>query len=280
MKPTMIDFFAGMGNFRAGFEQAGFQCVYSVEWDKDKRRIYEVIYGNEPNGVDIKQLRGIDLPDALVWCFGAPCQDFSLAGLRKGMDGDRSSLVREIFRLIRERSRAGRVLPKWLVYENVLGMLSSNNGWDFAAIVCEMGKLGYDVEWQVLNSKDFGVPQNRERVYTIGHFGKECKQKIFSHRGSIKKPRQLCRQYAGTITKQEPGVGRRGIYLTSKQLSHGRKLTPREYMRLQGVPDKSTDKLLAEGIPDRLLYEAAGDAVTVNVVYDVAIRIKETLKEE
>lgn len=95
------------------------------------------------------------------------CQDFSVAGLRAGLDGDRSSLVREVFRLIKERPADRR--PEWLVYENVKGMLSSNQGWDFAAIQAEMGECGYDVTWQLFNSKDWGVPQNRERIYTIGH---------------------------------------------------------------------------------------------------------------
>lgn len=95
------------------------------------------------------------------------CQDFSVAGLRAGLDGDRSSLVREVFRLIKERPADRR--PEWLVYENVKGMLSSNQGWDFAAIQAEMGECGYDVTWQLFNSKDWGVPQNRERIYTVGH---------------------------------------------------------------------------------------------------------------
>ena len=95
------------------------------------------------------------------------CQDFSVAGLRAGLDGDRSSLVREVFRILKERPADRR--PEWLVYENVKGMLSSNQGWDFAAIQAEMGECGYDVTWQLFNSKDWGVPQNRERIYTIGH---------------------------------------------------------------------------------------------------------------
>lgn len=177
MSYRMAEFFCGMGNFRAGFEQAGWEIVYSCEWDKHKRRIYEVIYGEEPTSNDIRRVHGNDIPECECWTFGAPCQDFSIAGLRKGLDGDRSSLVREVFRLLKEKEPCDR--PEWLVYENVKGMLSSNNGWDFAAIQAEMGGVGYSVEWQILNSKDFGVPQNRERVYTIGHFGKGCGRKIF-----------------------------------------------------------------------------------------------------
>lgn len=292
----MIDFFAGMGNFRAGFEQAGFECVYSVEWDKNKRRIYEVIYGNEPNGADIKQLRGSDLPDALVWCFGAPCQDFSIGGLREGMDGSRSSLVREIFRLIREREREKRNLPEWLVYENVKGMLSSNNGWDFAFILSEMDNCGYDAQWQTFNSKDFkGTPQNRERIYTIGHFRERGfkqvrlesraknkasvnqKYKIKSHRNNPNNYRVYSVNGVAPCLTACGGGGRMAFVEIGNRI---RKLTPREYMRLQGVADETTDKLIQAKISDAQMYRAAGDAVTVSVVYEVAQRIRETIKGE
>ena len=184
----IVDFFAGMGNVRAGFEKAGAVCVYSVEWDKYKREIYKVIYGHEPEADDIRRVEARDIPDAECWCFGAPCTSFSLAGLRKGMDGE-SGLVKEIFRLLREKRPEDR--PEWLLYENVKGMLSSNHGWDFALILAEMDELGYDCEWELLNSKFFGVPQNRERIFTVGrkrdterHSGRESGSKIFPFRKS------------------------------------------------------------------------------------------------
>lgn len=169
MKLTFVDLFAGVGMARMGMEQAGFKCVYTCEFDKHKRKEYEIIHGNEPNGCDIRDVRAADIPRADVWFFGAPCQDFSIAGLRKGLGGERSSLIGEVFRLIEEKAENK---PEWLVYENVKGMLSSNNGWDFLSILLAMDGLGYDIEWQTLNTKNFGLPQNRERVYTIGHFRK------------------------------------------------------------------------------------------------------------
>lgn len=172
---TFIDLFAGVGMARMGMEQAGFKCVYTCEFDKHKRKEYEIIHGNIPEGCDIRDVRATDIPRADVWFFGAPCQDFSLAGLRKGLGGDRSSLVGEVFRLIEEKAENK---PEWLVYENVKGMLSSNAGWDFLSILIAMDGLGYDIEWQTLNSKDFGVPQNRERVYTIGHLRKYGSKQI------------------------------------------------------------------------------------------------------
>ena len=166
---TFIDLFAGVGMARIGMEQAGFECVYTCEFDKHKRKEYEIIHGNEPEGCDIRDVRAADIPRSDVWFFGAPCQDFSIAGLRKGLDGDRSSLIGEVFRLIEEKAEDK---PTWLVYENVKGMLSSNYGYDFLSILLAMDGLGYDVEWQTLNTKNFGLPQNRERVYTIGHLRK------------------------------------------------------------------------------------------------------------
>lgn len=94
------------------------------------------------------------------------CQDFSVAGRRAGLEGDRSSLIREVFRILKEIREEDR--PKWLIYENVKGMLSSNKGFDFLSILLELDEIGYDTQWQLLNTKDFGVPQNRERVYTVG----------------------------------------------------------------------------------------------------------------
>ena len=207
---TFIDLFAGVGGFRRGMELAGHKCVGFCEWDKyaamsytsmhlatyeqieklksiDKlkdrqKEIQKEEYRNgEWYSNDIRAVDADSVPKCDVWCFGAPCQDFSIAGNRAGLDGDRSSLVREVFRIIEEFKEEDR--PEWLIYENVKGMLSSNNGWDFACILIEMESLGYDIEYQLFNSKDFGVPQNRERVYTIGHLRRYGRRKILPVRG-------------------------------------------------------------------------------------------------
>lgn len=205
-----IDWFAGIGGFRRGMELAGHKCVGFCEWDKFaaasytsmhiitdeqrerlakmplKQRQKEILKNEYRNGEwhapDIRYVRADDVPDAECWCFGAPCQDFSVAGKRAGLDGDRSSLVREIFRLVREKGEENQ--PEWLIYENVKGMLSSNRGFDFLAILLEMDELGYDCEWQTFNSKYYGVPQNRERVYTIGHLRAKCERKILPISGT------------------------------------------------------------------------------------------------
>ena len=207
---TFLDLFAGVGGFRRGLELAGHKCVGFCEWDKFaaasytsmhlitddqrahlatmelKKRQKEILKEEYRNGewysADVRLIRGDNVPRADCWCFGAPCQDFSFAGQRKGLDGDRSSLVREVFRVLGELNEEDR--PKWLIYENVKGMLSSNRGWDFLAIILEMEQLGYDVEWELFNTKNFGVPQNRERVYTVGHLRSRGERKIFPLKGA------------------------------------------------------------------------------------------------
>lgn len=191
---TFIDWFAGIGGFRKGLEEVGFKCVGYCEFDKfanasyrsmhtitEEQRKYlaklklkdrqkEILKEEYLNGEwfanDITTVDAENIPRADIWCFGAPCQSFSIAGNREGLDG-KSGLISEIFRLLRETREEDR--PEWLFYENVKGMFSSNKGFDFLAILSEMDRYGYDIEWQLLNSK-YWIPQNRERVYTIGHF--------------------------------------------------------------------------------------------------------------
>lgn len=207
---TFIDLFAGVGGFRRGLELAGHKCVGFCEWDKyatasytamhliteeqrkyletldKKQRVKEILKEEYRNGewysADIRLVNAGNVPRCDCWCFGAPCQDFSVAGKRAGLDGDRSSLVREVFRVLGELEEDDR--PEWLIYENVKGMLSSNGGRDYLAILLEMDELGYDAEWFNFNSKYHGVPQNRERVYTIGHFRKRCPAKVFPIEGT------------------------------------------------------------------------------------------------
>ena len=204
-----IDFFAGIGGFRRGMELAGHECAGFCDFDKfavasytsmhlinDKQREYlstltmkqrqkEILKDEYRNGEwysnDIRNVDAGSLPAADCWCFGAPCQDFSIAGKRAGLDGDRSSLIREIFRLLEEQEEQDR--PEWLIYENVKGMLSSNRGLDYLSILSELDRLGYDIEWQNINSKWF-VPQNRERIYTIGHLRRFGSRKILPVTGA------------------------------------------------------------------------------------------------
>src|SRR5690606_33529773 len=122
---------------------------------------------------DIRTVKPEDLPDADCYCGGFPCQSFSVAGKRGGFKDTRGTLFFEIMRLAAVRK------PKYLFLENVPGLLSHNGGKTFVTIRNTMGELGYDAEWQVLNSKDFGVPQNRERVFIIGYPRGTRRRKVF-----------------------------------------------------------------------------------------------------
>lgn len=211
---TFLDFFSGIGTIRLGFEQAGWVCKGHVEWNKYAQQSYTAMHdikGDEFCGWDISEVRANELPTSDLWAFGAPCQDFSIAGLRRGLDGDRSSLVKEIFRLVRETKEESR--PTWLLYENVKGMLSSNGGWDFLGIITEMGELGYDLEWSVLNSKNHGVPQNRERVFLIGHLRGRSTRKVFPFTDCRGSADDLQGHVIGTITTRTGGAGSVGTYI-------------------------------------------------------------------
>lgn len=176
-----IDMFAGIGGFRSGLEKAGHECVGYIEWDKYARKSYQAIYNTEGEFTanDIREVKGIELPDVDLWTFGSPCQDISIAGKQKGLvKGGRSSMFFEVIRLLKERIGGEKKIPAYLIMENVKALLSSNGGWDFARVIIEMDKVGYDAEWAVLNSSDV-VPQNRERVYIVGHLRGTSTRQVF-----------------------------------------------------------------------------------------------------
>lgn len=187
-----LDLFAGIGGFRLGMEQAGHECVGYVEWDKYARKSYEEIHDTEGEwtahditGVtddDLRLLRGKGVD---VICGGFPCQSFSVAGKRGGFDDTRGTMFFEIARF------AEQIKPRILLLENVKGLLSHDQGNTFGTILHTLDELGYDCEWQVLNSKNFGVPQNRERVFIVGHLRGERRREVFPIRGEN-----------GTIIKQ------------------------------------------------------------------------------
>lgn len=162
-----IDFFAGIGGFRLGMEKAGHECVGHCEIDKYADRSYRAMHEvkeNEWYADDITRVKPGELPEAECYCFGFPCQSFSIAGNRGGFEDTRGTLFFEVMRLAKERH------PRILFGENVKGLLNHNNGRTFETIIRTMDELGYSVEWQLVNSRYHGVPQNRERVFIIGHF--------------------------------------------------------------------------------------------------------------
>lgn len=173
-----IDFFSGIGGFHTGLEKAGMKCIGWCEFDKFAQASYRAMYDTDNLwfGDDVTKVKGKNLPKADLWTFGFPCQDVSIAGKQKGIkEGTRSGLFYEIMRLIDECEENK---PKWLVCENVKNLLSIDGGGGFLTVISEMAERGYSIEWGVYNSKNYGVPQNRERVYIIGYSGKECIGKL------------------------------------------------------------------------------------------------------
>lgn len=143
-------------------------CEFNKYAQKSYRAIYDTkgLYFNE----DVRKIRGWELPNATLWSFGFPCQDVSIAGKQKGIGrGTMSGLFFEIMRLLDEKEDDK---PEWIIAENVKNLLSIEGGWGFFKVTSEMAKRGYTVQWRVYNSKDYGVPQNRERVYIVGRLGK------------------------------------------------------------------------------------------------------------
>ena len=175
-----LDLFSGLGGFRLGLEMAGHECVGHCEIDKFANKSYIAMHEpkeSEWYGEDITKVRADELPGADIWCFGFPCQDISIAGKQKGFGGHRSSLFFTVTGLIRDIEEENR--PSVLFIENVKNLLSVNRGYDFLKLLIELDEIGYDAEWQVLNSKHFGVPQNRERVFIVGHKRGIAKNNVF-----------------------------------------------------------------------------------------------------
>ena len=173
-----LDLFAGIGGFRLGMESAGHECVGFCEIDKYARASYKAIHNTEGEielhditRVTDESIRRFGSVDVI--CGGFPCQAFSIAGNRRGFEDTRGTLFFEIARF------ASILRPKYLFLENVKGLLNHENGITFETIISTLDELGYNVEWQVLNSKDFGVPQNRERVFIIGHLRGERTRNVF-----------------------------------------------------------------------------------------------------
>src|SRR3990167_2627810 len=195
-----IDLFAGIGGFRYGLEkcngnqiwgkqptkkrkyeqgyvhakgkQQAFRCVWSNEWDKYASQIYKKHFG-ECDTRDITKVPTSDIPDHDLLVGGFPCQAFSIAGKRAGFNDTRGTLFFEVARILKDKR------PRHFILENVKGLLSHDEGKTFRTILGVLADLGYRVEWQVLNSKHHGVPQNRERVFIVGHLGKECGRQVF-----------------------------------------------------------------------------------------------------
>ena len=286
-KINHLDLFSGIGGFHLGFERAGYKVTsFFSEIDKHAIAVYKHQFKNSTYVGSVTDLRGSDLPTIDLLTFGSPCQDFSLAGKRKGMEGERSSLILEAIRLIKE------CRPRVFIWENVKGTFSSNAGEDFAAILQEFAHIGgYRLEWQLLNTSSF-LPQNRERIYLVGYSAEPRRdwRGVFPIATNERETLELQGQCvpANTILQRYTATAN-GTYIGERELAPQagvdsyriRRLTPIECERLQGFPDNHTAFGIyvneVKPMSKTHRYKQCGNAVTVDVVQAVAERLKPVL---
>jgi DNA (cytosine-5)-methyltransferase 1 len=307
-----IELFAGVGGFRYGLEKTtGYQCVYANEWDKYAASIYRYHWNDGTlHECDIRTVDPVELPGHDLIVGGFPCQAFSIAGKRAGFTDTRGALFFEICRIART------CRTKYLLLENVKGLLNHEGGATFLTIISTLDELGYDYQWHVLNSKNFGVPQNRERVFIIANLRTASRPQIFPLRNSNETDKRdgdeeftiaNClganyskgtagnnartlvhtafqdgvREYSDISTTISTPSG--GGHLPMVQVNTSlRRLTPVECERLQAFPDNWTQYGISihgeqVKISDTQRYKTMGNAVTTSVVTAIAMAINEAI---
>lgn len=306
MPYTVASFFSGIGGFDLGLQRAGFAIRFHCEIKPFCRDVLRRHWPGVPLCEDIRRLDAAEIPDTDVWIAGFPCQDLSLArmGPRSGLRGRQSGLFHELVRLIRARR------PRAAILENVHGLLSSHGGRDFAIVLKALDELGYGVAWRVLNSKDFGVPQQRRRVY-IAALHRDCRgagEVLFEPECGDwnPAPRRSHAQKSASLFQTILGDACRGplvksiahcIYAESARHTgtdwsrnyvwypdgRVRRFTPNEVERVQGFPTDWTLPKDADGSEieriDSSRYHAVGNAVTPPVAEWVGLRLKTVLEQ-
>ena len=328
-----IDLFAGIGGIRKGFENAfgeKIETVFVSEWDENAQKTYRINYKDSfPIAGDITQISEEDVPAFDICLAGFPCQAFSLAGKRMGFEDDykglcRGTLFQDVVRICELRK------PKVIFCENVKGLIIHDKGRTFKIIKKAFEQIGYKVYDQILNSRDFGVPQNRERIYIVA-FRNDIDSKNFSfpvgnrsntcikdimEKEPVSVKYYLSTTYIDTLKRHKErhmakgngfgyeirnldgqagaivcgGMGRERNLIVDDRLTNFkpithikgevnregiRKMTPREWARLQGFPDDFKLELA-----DTHLYKQFGNSVTVNVIEAIAKQIREVLEDD
>ena len=300
----LASFFTGIGGFDLGFERAGCRVVYQCEIDDFCNSLLERHWPNVKQARDIREVgNGKEIPEAELWCAGFPCQDVSLARARQraGLNGRHTSLFYDFARLLED------ALPHMVILENVPGLLSSHSGRDFGIILSTLDKLGYGVAWRVLDSRYFGVPQSRRRLYIAGYRGDPAGAAalLFEPQRSTGNLEAGRRPRTKSLSPFKEGLGdpsvgpvvqRLGYCLAATSGRHTgtdwsrtyvtypdavRRLTPIEAERLQGFPDGWTvpNGLTPEVIVglDSARYAALGNAVTVPVAEWIGRRLAKAM---
>lgn len=292
---NFFEAFAGIGGFRIGLERVGFKCIGSCEIDKYASKLYRSYFDTKGEFYeeDIRNIKCDKLPDFELLVGGFPCQTFSKSGNQRGFNDERGLLFFELARIAKFKK------PEFLFFENVKNLLSHDGGKTFEKILIELWELGYDVEYATLNSKDFGLPQNRERVFIIGHLREKSRREILPVLKNLKTARYGNATSGGTyvvenrLTPKRLGFfkkGRQGervfdanfLSVCLRASSYDfykignkiRKLTPLECFRLQGFSDEMFQLAKELKISDSQLYKMAGNAVSVNVIEAIAKQLQ------
>jgi DNA (cytosine-5)-methyltransferase 1 len=292
MSFRFIDLFAGIGGIRIAFEEFGGECVFTSEWDKFAQQTYSANHGEVPSG-DITQVQASDIPSFDLLLAGFPCQPFSHAGLKKGFEDTRGTLFFDIARIVKHHK------PKALVLENVKGLFGHDKGNTFREILRILREeLGYNVSFQILNAKHFGLPQNRARLVIVAT-DKSLKEFVFpeikpveAEVGQILEPNSTVDKkytlsdqlWSSHVRRKEDhrlkgnGFGyslftAKSPYtstisaryykdgseiLISQRNKNPRKLTPREASRLQGFPES-----FRIPVSDTQAYKQFGNSVAI-----------------
>lgn len=203
-----IELFAGIGAFRLGLENTGHECVWSNEWLEKPRRIYEANFGEAPDGRDIRTVEAKDIPSADLICGGFPCATFSVAGKRTGfsLEDTRGTLAFEMFRLARDKQ-----IP-YILFENVKGLLNHDKGRTFGIILSVLDEMGYDSQWEVLDSQYFGIPQHRERLFLVANLRGKPRPKVFPVSGESKPDAEQASVAPKVASNMEVLQWRRGYF--------------------------------------------------------------------
>lgn len=263
---TYFSAFSGIGGFELALENSHTQtsCAGYSEVDAHALAVYQHHFPTHTNFGNITAIDGVNLPGFDLLVAGFPCQSFSMAGRRCGLQDKRGALVLELLRVIEQKR------PRLLLLENVKGLLSHGGGATFGRIIAALDDLGYHSQWQVLNSAHFGLPQHRERVFIVGHLGNGRRLQVLPFLPSasrlpqqpLSKPRpsgiRPVWRYRDSVCERRAALGGRAV----------RFLTPLECERLQGFPDNWTVTL-----KDEHRYRCLGNAVSVPVVAAIVDRL-------
>jgi len=275
-----LSLFSGVGGFELGIGEKA-ECIGFSEIDKYATQIYKKHFPNHKNYGDITKINTSTLPDFDLLVGGFPCQSFSIAGKRGGFNDTRGTLFFDVAKILKEKQ------PRLCLLENVKGLLSHEQGATFRTIISTLDELGYDCQWQVLNSKNFNVPQNRERVFIIGHLRGTSRPKVFpitsTNDSHIKLTTQSVQQQDRTVSPEgiSPCLASNTTF-DKWNVDFGctkiRRLTPKECERLQGFPDNWTEKGTDINsnevyISDTQRYKSLGNAVTTNVIKEIICRL-------